>query len=165
MEQERPEVTVPVPGVCNICGRPTRRRFVVGWRCDEHPPHQAFPLSPAPVREEATVAPWPAPSVPARPARQEETSRGAQSVLKAVRPPWRARATYAKGTPMDRYGKPAPAEVESVAVRLSGPRGARAWGVWVEGKFKAAAVAMDGRLEPLSATALRDLVRGQDDAG
>jgi hypothetical protein len=109
--------------------------------------------------------PWPAPSVPQRAAGHEETPKGARAILAAVRPPWRARATFSRGTPPDRYGRPAAAEVDCLVIRATGPDGSRAWAAYWDGKFKAAAHARSGTVETLGATAFKDLVRGLHDAG
>jgi hypothetical protein len=111
------------------------------------------------------AAPWPVPSVPQRPAGDSDLPTGARSLLRAVRAPWRARATYARGYPMDRYGRPRATEVDSVVIRLSGPDGARVWAAWVGGKFTAAWLAKSGTLVKLGARDVSALVRGPDDAG
>lgn len=106
----------------------------------------------------APPPPWPVPSVLARPAVAGDTPKGAASFLGAVRPPWRARATVSRGTPPDRYGRPAATEVDCLVVRLVGPDGARAWAAWWDGKFKFAAVFQSGKLEKVGVTALRERV-------
>lgn len=78
-------------------------------------------------RSHLTVAaPHPAPSVPGRPARTEEIPKAAGSLLKAVRAPWTARATFSRGT----YPGCKTGEVECLVVRLRRP-GAAAWAAWL----------------------------------
>jgi hypothetical protein len=72
------------------------------------------------------AAPHPAPSIPGRAARSEEIPPAASRLLMAVRPPWTASCTYARGTyPGTRTG-----EVESIVVRFRAP-GARGWAAWL----------------------------------
>jgi hypothetical protein len=105
----------------------------------------------------------PVPSVPGRPARTEELPTGASRLLKAVRAPWSANCTYARGTmPGVRTG-----EVESVVVRLRRP-GVRAWAAWVRktgGKtpawtFNTAQVADKDGLRILGSAEVTAMVKG-----
>lgn len=103
---------------------------------------------------------FPAPSVPRRPAQPQEVPTGASRLVRAAGAGWRARATVASGHVPDRYGRPSPAEVVSVAVTLRHRDGRRAVGVWEDGKFKAGFLFGKGRLEKVGATALKEEVSG-----
>lgn len=116
----------------------------------------------------APVVAHPAPSVPCRAARAEETPRAAQSLLKAVRGPWTATVTFSRGTyPGVRTG-----EVESIVVRLRRP-GARAWAAWLlktGGKkpawsFEAAQVVDEAGSRTLSASEVAVMVKGEGSSG
>lgn len=74
----------------------------------------------------AETASHPAPSVPQRPARAEEMPRAVHGLLKAVRPPWTATATFSRGT----WPGTTTGEVECIVVRLRSP-GSRAWAAWL----------------------------------
>ena len=75
--------------------------------------------------------PHPAPEVPARAAAPEETPAGARRVAKAATAAgWVVRATYARGTTIDRAGHPG-ALIHSLALRMALPgtrhRAAAVW--------------------------------------
>jgi hypothetical protein len=110
----------------------------------------------------------PAPSVLCRPVRPEELCRAAAALLKAVRAPWAATATYSRGAmPGVRTG-----EVETVAVRLRRP-GARAWAVWVlktgakspAWSFYGSQVVDEDGSRTLGATEVAAMVKGAPDGG
>jgi hypothetical protein len=109
------------------------------------------------------AAPHPAPSVPGRAARSDEIPQAASRLLMAVRPPWTASCTYARGTyPGTRTG-----EVESIVVRLRAP-GVRGWAAWLRKtgakkpawSFETAQVAGKGGCRTLGAVEVTEMVKG-----
>lgn len=78
----------------------------------------------------------PEPLVRARPAASDEMPRTATSLVKKAEAlGWWTSSSYAHGTTIDAQGRPSRL-VESVVVRLAnGAAGARAVGVWMDGKF------------------------------
>jgi len=85
----------------------------------------------------------PAPEVPCRPARLEETPKTAQSLAtEAEANGWRVSTTFARGTSLDQYGNPSMV-VDSVAVRLwRSPL--RVVGLWRNGKFRCGLIRVEG---------------------
>ena len=106
----------------------------------------------------------PEPSVRCRPAEAGEIPASAHRLLKAVRSPWRAEVTYAKGTPLPGRGRPLGAEVESVVVRFRRD-GARGWAAWISGKFFSAAIVDEDGSRTLGAREVQALMKGEPGDG
>lgn len=86
-------------------------------------------------RDGPGLPPHPAPEVPMRDAYAHEVPAGAQRLaLAAAALGWRGRVTYARGTTIHALLGTPLRVVDSIAVRLWGPDGRRAVGVWHDGK-------------------------------
>jgi hypothetical protein len=93
------------------------------------------------------LPPHPAPEVPCRAAYAHEVPTGARRLAElAASLGWMGQVTYARGYPMHASLGTALGIVDSVAVRLWGPDGQRAVGLWHNGKAEAGWVWVPGQI-------------------